>query len=629
MCFKSLVYIIQFVIIWNLYTKLIPNETTQTHSCSIFFKKMIIKDIKFTGFKHKDQTSGLDLSKIEAKSILSQRGENKNFLFKSLLGIIFGFSEEEKKYYRDSNSLVCTGLVDLKFENYILHIERDFETDIIAVLSENDKIKKAIYQGRDDYNKPANERPYLNVIKSFFSINDKTILLKACDEKLAQSKSTFGDLLDTFYLFLRPKFKKAVITNLIESCTKILENKNGSNQQPQISANLQKAVNRLYLLKHAKRIIQSKQSIVSDINKFENYIESTFKNQSSNAKETLKQRFPLIYSMDAYQVKKDITYIHALQRSNRKVQQQLQKLDDQKSNIENTINQSLMVYSNLPESFIEDFHIYQNLSIDLAQLHNEKDKKNILLGNHKEALESVKKKNLISQFFVYIFACTAGLFFYENIYWIGAGTLIISMFLAVMFSKIKKSKDLLIDICNHEILQLKTKIKQIDNNISELRKKSYLLDDLEYIDTHIERFKKYKQLKKQIKIIDQEKNDLLSQLNNDKFKIILPRLEQQYKDLINLNPPEGLEVYLEEFKTLQNTVNEHTSGNEDQLKNTEALKNIIADYKYLIKNLDVIRAEIEDYLGIDKLENDIDSQISYLERAITHLKQKIPLGKNS
>ena len=115
---------------------------------------MIIKDIKFAGFKHKDNVSGLDLSKIEAKSILSERGENKSFLFKSLLGIVFGFSDDEKEYYKDSNALVFTGLVDLKFENYTLHIERDFETNIIALLSENDKDQKAVYQGKDNYNKP-------------------------------------------------------------------------------------------------------------------------------------------------------------------------------------------------------------------------------------------------------------------------------------------------------------------------------------------------------------------------------------------------------------------------------------------------------------------------------------------
>ena len=590
---------------------------------------MIIKDIKFAGFKFKDKISGLDLSKIETKSILSERGENKNFLFKSLLGIIFGFSDDEKKYYRDSNSLVFTGLVDLKFENYTLHIERDFETNIIAVLSESDKDQKAVFQGKDDLNTSIKDRPYLDVIKSFFSINDKELLLKACELKLSQNKSTFGELLDTLYLFLRPKFKKVAISKLIESCSKIMENKNGADDQPQISANLQKAINRLNLLKIAKRIFQSKHSIKSDIDKFNLFLKTAFNNPSSKAQETLKQRFPLIYQMDAHQVKKDITYIHALQQSNKKVHQELQKLNDQKSDIETLLSQKLMVYSNLPNSFVEDFHIYQNLSIDFAQLNNEKDKKNILIGNYKSDLKRVKNKAVTTQILFLTTIVTVGaIFFPDKIYWIATGAILTYISLTILFSRIKKTKNILIDICSHEIARLKTKIKRIDKNISVLRKGSYLLDDIEYIDTHIERFKKYKHFKNQLKKIDQEKNDILSQLNNDKFKIILPQLEKQYKDLINLNPPEGIETYLEEFKTLQDVANENTSGT-IRSSNNESLEKIIDDYGNLLTDLESTRTDIEEFLGVDELENDIDSQISYLERAISHLKQKIHLEKTS
>ena len=591
---------------------------------------MIIKDIKFAGFKSKDEISGLDLSRIEPKTILSERGENKNFLFKSLLGIIFGFSNEEKDYYRDRHSLVYTGLVDLKFEHYTLHIERDFETNIIALLSESEKEQKPVYQGKDDFNLPVEQRPYLEIIKSFFSINDKELLLKACETKLAQSKSTFGELLDTLYLFLRPKFKQVAIGKLIETCSTLLKNKNGFEHQTQISVNLQKAINRLHLLKIARRVFQSRESINADIEKFELFLKQTINSPTNKAQETLKQRFPLIYQMDAYQVKKDITFIHALQQSSKKVHQELQKLNEQKSDIENLIGQKLMVYSTLPDSFVDDFYIYQNLSIDLAQLKNEKDKKNILLGNYKADLNRIKNKNLVVQTILISVIVTLGLIFFPSkIYWVGVAAILTAAILSFTYFRIRKTKNILIDICSHEISRLKIKIISTEKNISELRKGSYLLDDLDFIDTHVERFQKYKHFRKQLKKIEQAKNDLQSQINNDKFKIILPRLEQQYKDLINLNPPEGLDSYLDEFKILQDKAKEYSLSKNNQSFDCEPVEQIVNDYQILLTNLDATRKEIEEYLGIDELEKEIDSQISYLERAITHLKQKIHLEKTS
>ena len=59
------------------------------------------------------------------------------------------------------------------------------------------------------------------------------------------------------------------------------------------------------------------------------------------------------------------------------------------------------------------------------------------------------------------------------------------------------------------------------------------------------------------------------------------------------------------------------------------IEKIIDDYQNLLINLDGSSTNIEEYLGVNELENDIDSQISYLERAITHLRQKIHMEKTS
>ncbi len=231
---------------------------------------MIIQDINLSGFKSIDPSTGLDLTAIENKSILSARAENKRFLFNSLLAIIFGLNENEKPAYKDYESLIFTGRTNLKFDDYVLHIERDFETGIVALLSEGKEKQTPVFQGKD-INHENKDRPYILILESFFSINDKSFLIEACRENLESDKSTFGELLDLLYLFLRPKFKLAAIRKLIDSCNNIISNYSHSNNGNKNSHDLNQSSAKLQLLKNAKKIEQSSISLETDIIKFKQF----------------------------------------------------------------------------------------------------------------------------------------------------------------------------------------------------------------------------------------------------------------------------------------------------------------------------------------------------------------------
>ncbi len=584
---------------------------------------MIIQDINLTGFKSFDVTTGLDLTLIENKSILSARGENKRFLFSALLAILYGLSEEEKAAFKDKESIVFTGRTNLKFDDYILHIERDFETGIVAVLSEGKNKSKPIFQGKD-IDLGDKERPYIHILESFFSIIDKSFLMEVCSNTLQIDKSTFGEVLDLLYLFLRPKFKLAAIRRLIDSSTKIItETRAGNNNLH----GLQESKTRVQLLKNIKKINQSATSIKSDISKFKKYwnLFSTMPQRNGGTDATLKQRYPLIYSQDASKIKKDMQVLQKLQTNYKEIYREIQNLNNNKTEYDTLLNQKLLVYANLPDTFIEDFQHYQHLSIDLAHMKNEYDKLAIKIGTLQIALNQKKKNERLTYTFVLILILGLGLILFpqEIIHILGVmGLAAGSIFL--IFRKIKQNIIFIIETTHLKQSLQKKKIKAVEKDIVNLRNQSYLLDDLEYIDTHIERFKKYKQVKYKLEMIRNKKLALQRKLSSHEYSEMLPKLERQYKDLLALNPEEGLDTYLNEFEKLQN----HADAKDWAIIKSEKLlplQKIIVKYQTMHKELLKIKEHIKDFLSSDNIEKDIDLKIAESERNLLHVRQKLKI----
>jgi hypothetical protein len=195
---------------------------------------------------------------------------------------------------------------------------------------------------------------------------------------------------------------------------------------------------------------------------------------------------------------------------------------------------------------------------------------------------------------------------------------IISFSLA--FSKIRKSKKTAIHKCMKDYGEIKRKIEHVEKNMKELRQNSYLLDDIGYVDTHIELFKKFKSAKNILKKIESEKAILEKELKSDKYKVTFLELKKEYKGLIDTDDPNEIKANLEEFLALQEEAN-----SAERLKQTnekiEPLSKIIYDYKNLIKKLSQTKTEIDGYLNIRDFDKDIDNQIILLERAVTNLKQ--------
>jgi hypothetical protein len=263
--------------------------------------------------------------------------------------------------------------------------------------------------------------------------------------------------------------------------------------------------------------------------------------------------------------------------------------------------------------------------MDQAQLKNDLDRLEVWGDELQSQLSSKKKLEVMLQSLLLIVILVFGSIFFTD-YLVLVFTAAALIFTSIYFVMRSVKKGFFTEIEQSEEKRTETKktLKEVEKSISELREESYLLDDQEYIDTHVERFKKYKNVKKQIDSLHKEIADFKTQLDDDKYKFDMPHLERKYKDLINLNPPEGLQAYLDEFEKTQKEADILPPEKviDERLK---PILKIIEDYKNLDAELSKARGYIEDFLGLENIDKNIDHQIAELERQITHLKQQIQL----
>lgn len=584
---------------------------------------MIIKDIILAGFKSNDSAAGVDFSLIKKGQIFSARNGNKVFLFKALLGVIYGMSEEEKRDFRDSTLKTFTGRVDLKFDDYILHIERDFETDIVAVLTESSNDIKPIFQGKDHFSNN-HARPFMHTLEQFFSINDKLFLLDACHETMEDSSTTFGDLVDQLYLFIRPKFKLSAIDKLIASCTRIIEDKLEQNNGIIVDGGQQHAAKKLELIKNSKKIIQSRDSLSRDIKSFEKALKRLSESYDpyTVAKAKLQQEFPLLQNKDIQTTRSEVNELLELQTRKQKIRRNIQQINQMTDDLETQVHKNLLVYANLPDSFVEDFHTYQDLSIDLAQIRNEYDRSVTNTVNLQSELNNLKQRETVSYIIALPLILIASLFFLGYNIPLILGLLIVgagSIF--AFFRKLKSDTQQEIELAQMAQGTMKRHINKIESNIYALRDQSYLLDDLEYIDMHIERFKQYKKVQTKLSKLKSEKKRFEELLADPNLKLLLPQLESRYAQLLKLNPSVGLVTYIDTY-ILQKRQLKEIKEKQTVQPRLMPLEGIIAQYSKALSSLNKTVQYIEDYLEVEKLSENIDMLIPQFERIMTHFNRQ-------
>ncbi len=112
---------------------------------------MKIKSVELTGFKGVSSSAKLDLESFNFTSVSVPADDLPLFFYKTVFGILFGLSEEQKQKFRDRKSVVktFTGLIRLQTGTDEFLIERDFETNFVACVGLKGRKIQTIYQGKD------------------------------------------------------------------------------------------------------------------------------------------------------------------------------------------------------------------------------------------------------------------------------------------------------------------------------------------------------------------------------------------------------------------------------------------------------------------------------------------------
>jgi len=566
---------------------------------------MLIKDLNLTGFKKSDER-GLDLGALPTGNIAGARAENKRFLFHAILGIIYGLSAREQENFRaEDGAKVLTGRLTIVFGDSFLHIERDFGTGIVAVLSQRQGKYKPVFQGKDLPGKQTS-RPYLDILSSFFTITDKYFIIELCSDEIASNQNSLEDLLDLLHLFLRPRFKSATVRRLIGKCEKLL------NREEDLTLP-QSVDEKIDLLQNFEKLQHSEKSVKEDISRYHHFWNTLNKNYDlrSNTNERLKQRFPLIYHMDAREVRQEVRQLLTFRNEEQQLKNQLDKIRQRIKKVDDTIQNKLIVYADLPDSFEQDFHHYQRLSMDVAQIKNEYDRYTIEAGKTNAELRRWRRWEKS----YYIAAVALGLltgliFFTASPLWslpvlavLGAGGFL-------FFRKMKNDRISHMDYIHSRQDALRKQIQEQESEINELRHKSFLLDDLDLIDEHIEKFKQYRKILNHKEELEKQKTQLKRQLNAPRFLDDQAQLEKKYSRLINLQRDDLLK-YLEDFEAAQEAIHDNIEFKENSAR-LDPVRQTINMYDHLLTQIVHAREEIKKHLDMPDLDNNTEG---YLKRA--------------
>ncbi len=150
---------------------------------------MKIKSVEITGFKGVGSTAKFDLETFNFTSVAIPDNDLPLFFYKTVFGILFGFSEDQKQKFRENKRHIktFTGLIRLEVGQDEFLIERDFETNFVAYVGLKGQRIRTIYQGKDIITNGSHKN-YLFAIK-----NNLPQLLKSLNDAYQKIEALKGE----------------------------------------------------------------------------------------------------------------------------------------------------------------------------------------------------------------------------------------------------------------------------------------------------------------------------------------------------------------------------------------------------------------------------------------------------
>ncbi len=568
---------------------------------------MIIKDIHLAGFKIYSPKDNLDIRSINRQQILSLRGENKRFIFKAILAIIFGMQKDEIAYFKAPGyNKVFTGRITLQYENNDIFIERDFATGVIAVLSDGKKAK-SVFQGKSHTNLSPEDDPYQEFLQSIFTFIKKDELLSFCQPILDRSSGHLGEALNRLYLFLRPKFNIALLERQEKRTLFFLQNVNGELTQPRETTKSARIKLKLYTL--LRQIDQGIKNIEHDKYLFEEFL-ATNNHELASGKNLQKRNRR---TDEKHRLQQDIEMFQKMLVQSTEQHNQLNKLISQRNSIKSLISKELLVYADLPDTFEDDFHRFQEISTDITHQKIEYDRRNIQIQNLLDDIKSTKRTgitfSLISGSAILILGFILrpewGLF---NAL-MAAGAMI---GIAAYFKRKTSFYFHLIDTSRRQQIDIRHQIKKYESEIALLREDAFLIDDLGAIDEHIQNFRKFKKLRGHLKRLDTQikkiEQAVLPHINRT-----ISQIEKRYP-LVALSKPENQQQFLERMQSELRSIEQQEKISAPP---EEHIRHIINQYGDLAERLKKSQQKLLQKMPPDTNPEQITNEVQRLNRFIT------------
>lgn len=581
---------------------------------------MEIISLELSGFKNYEVKTAFNFKDKHNNLIFDMDGGEKSYFFEAILGIIFGFTSEDKARFRGDPAInkTFTAMLTLALDQRTMIIERDFETDFVACLLSDTITTRSIFQGKDHADN-GYSRPYLQMLRSIFPIIDKELFIEVCYKLAGEDKGNFSDLLDILYSLLTPKFKFSTVKYLVNEGTfheqACLKTKESSNTLSRFQG-LHEAV--LHMLK----MKETEDNLEKDVHKLEVLISELKKryHMSSHTEEEFGREYAPLMPFNPLQLRADVLIWKSLLDVQEKNDEKRRENQLRTEHIENILKHDLYEYTKLPDDFSKDAQRYKERKVQISYAQK-------TLHDYEEQIEemnqSINSRKLLKTAAILLGAPLLFLlsFLLLGPVWVFIIPETIIAFFIILFitsHSTHKTKNRIYHY-REETHILEKRIREAEKECRFLLKKSHLFKNEEFIDRHLQRYSKFRQYQRELRLIERENKKLTETEASSAYSEQIARYDKEYGHVIDINRRD-LEAYLDGFVARKEEL-EIQKRDIESFPAINELQNLCEIHRKSIKELRSARKKMTQTLKIENGTTNLSEILDKLDRKIKNIKQ--------
>ena len=407
-----------------------------------------------------------------------------------------------------------------------------------------------MFQGKDFVDEP--NRAYLHMIRNLFHLTDKQTIEDICLSFIKDGKVVLSELIIKLEYLLSQKLNITNYRRILNESERLYDSFDEANKAAATSnvnlildgineqvISLEQNINTIQTdilrLEHVEKKIKEKFSFEHPLTEFE------------SEEETVDE-------IDPDKLKEDILIWKRLHENKKGCEQKLRMIRDRKTYIEELIRKDLFIYQNLPESFEEDIVQYQEIAGQIEEAKKKRDelRRQLHENNLGAGLERKKQKLFLVVLPLVVFIIS---YFAIGPYWLfilpetALVTLIILFFFGHKLYNLRTQRF----HAETELQITTTNMNKLESELKKISQNSILIEDIEFMDVHIERYHKYLQSEEELQRLKESSKKLEEVLSAHTYRKKLPQLIESYSEIIDIER-EDLEEYLEEFISKEKSI---------------------------------------------------------------------------